>query len=66
MHDQTGQPFQWQDGYGAFTIGISQVEATVRYINNQERHHRRMTWDEELKKMLEKHGIRLRDFWVRD
>ena len=51
--------FDWQDGYGAFTIGISQVEATVRYINNQERHHRRITWDEEFAKMLEKHGIRL-------
>jgi hypothetical protein len=30
----------------------------VRYINNQERHHRRMTWDEEFAKMLEKHGIK--------
>ena len=50
--------FSWQDGYGAFTIGISQVEPTVRYIDNQERHHRRMTWDEELAKMLAIHGIR--------
>ena len=53
-----GRTFNWQDGYGAFTIGISQVEATVRYINNQERHHRRMTSAEEFKRMLEKHGIR--------
>ena len=49
--------FDWQDGYGAFTIGISQIEATVRYINNQERHHRRMTSAEEFRRMLAKHGI---------
>ncbi len=50
--------FHWQDGYGAFTIGISQIEATVRYINNQEGHHRRMTSAEEFKRMLEMHEIR--------
>ena len=49
--------FAWQDGYAAFTIGISQVEATVRYINNQERHHKRMTAAEELARMLTMHGI---------
>lgn len=50
--------FNWQDGYGAFTIGISQIDATVRYINNQEQHHRRMTSAEEFRRMLAKHGIR--------
>jgi putative transposase len=56
--------FDWQDGYGAFTIGISQIDATVRYINNQERHHRRMTSAEEFERMLAMHGIRAstRDF----
>ena len=53
--------FDWQDGYGAFAIGISQIEATVRYIKNQERHHRRMTSAEEFERMLELHGIRVRD-----
>ena len=54
-----GRTFSWQDGYGAFTIGISQIEATVRYIDNQERHHHRMTSAEEFERMLERHGIRL-------
>ncbi len=49
--------FDWQDGYSAFSIGVSQVETTIRYIDNQERHHARMTFDQELLKMLERHGI---------
>ena len=50
--------FAWQDGYGAFSIGISQLQTTIRYIDNQERRHARMSFDEELKRMLEKHGLR--------
>src|SRR5579872_581254 len=33
--------FAWQDSYGAFSIGISQLEDTVRYIHTQEEHHRK-------------------------
>ena len=51
--------FDWQDGYAAFTIGISQLENTTRYINNQERHHTKMDFAQELEKMLKKHGIKL-------
>ena len=36
--------FAWQDSYGAFSIGISQVQDTIRYINTQEQHHRRLTF----------------------
>jgi REP-associated tyrosine transposase len=50
--------FGWQDGYAAFSIGISQVDNTIRYINNQEKHHQRMTVDQELTRMLERHGIK--------
>jgi putative transposase len=53
--------FAWQDGYSAFSIGISQIENTIRYIDNQERHHKRMTSDEELLRMLARHGIKARD-----
>jgi REP element-mobilizing transposase RayT len=53
--------FAWQDAYAAFSIGISQVEKTVRYINSQERHHKRMTAADELERMLERHGIKARD-----
>lgn len=42
MHTATGSDaFAWQSGYGAFSIGSSQVESTVAYITNQHEHHRR-------------------------
>ena len=35
------QKFEWQDGYGAFSYGRSQVGAVINYINNQEIHHKK-------------------------
>jgi REP element-mobilizing transposase RayT len=49
--------FEWQEGYGAFSIGISAVEATASYIHDQERHHRTRTFREEVVKMLRMHGM---------
>ncbi|HWX55279.1 MAG TPA: IS200/IS605 family transposase [Verrucomicrobiae bacterium] len=49
--------FAWQDGYGAFTIGISQVKATVRYINSQREHHAKVSFEDELRIILKKHGL---------
>ncbi len=49
--------FAWQEGYGAFSVGISGVEATVRYISNQAEHHRTRSFGEELVAMLRKHGF---------
>jgi REP element-mobilizing transposase RayT len=49
--------FAWQEGYGAFSIGISQIDATVAYIHNQREHHRVKTFEEEFLEFLEKHGI---------
>ncbi len=45
--------FAWQQGYGAFTIGASQVERTVKYIGGQKEHHRTQTFQEELLEFLE-------------
>lgn len=50
--------FAWQDSYGVFTIGISQLEDTVRYINTQAKHHARETFAEEFRRFLKKHGLR--------
>jgi REP element-mobilizing transposase RayT len=52
------QDFAWQEGYGAFSIGVSQVDPTVAYIDSQAKHHRRRTFQEELLAILKKHGIR--------
>jgi putative transposase len=49
--------FSWQEGFGSFSIGISQQEKTVAYIKNQEQHHRRVSFHDEFKKFLETHGI---------
>jgi putative transposase len=49
--------FEWQSGYGAFSIGISGVAETVAYIENQAAHHKRMTFRQELAAILKKHGI---------
>jgi REP element-mobilizing transposase RayT len=48
--------FAWQEGFGAFSIGVSGVEDTVRYINTQEEHHRKKSFREELEIFLKKHG----------
>jgi putative transposase len=49
--------FQWQEGYGAFSVSASQVPKTIAYINNQKEHHRKKTFKEEFLELLEKHGI---------
>jgi putative transposase len=39
--------FRWQDGYGAFSYARNQVDTVIKYINNQEEHHHKMTFREE-------------------
>ncbi len=49
--------FEWQKGYGAFTVSHSQVDLVRRYIQNQPEHHRRKTFQEEYLELLQRHGI---------
>jgi putative transposase len=49
--------FGWQDGYGAFTVSKSNIPDVVRYIQNQREHHRKKTFQEEYRELLEKHGV---------
>ena len=49
--------FAWQEGYGAFSVSKSEEERVMRYIANQESHHRKRTFKEELVALLDKHGI---------
>ncbi|MES2995340.1 MAG: transposase [Verrucomicrobiota bacterium] len=58
--------FSWQAGYGAFSIGESQVETVVRYIRNQEEHHRKVTFQEEYRKFLERYKISYDEKYVWD
>ena len=49
--------FAWQEGYGAFSYGKSQIPAVVKYILNQEQHHAEKHFTDEYKKMLDIFGI---------
>jgi REP element-mobilizing transposase RayT len=49
--------FGWQDGYGAFTIGQSQVEALQQYIARQKERHKKQTFEEELIMLLKKYHV---------
>ena len=49
--------FQWQEGYGAFSISQSHIDRTIHYINNQKEHHKKKTFKEEYLAILKKHGI---------
>lgn len=49
--------FAWQDGYGAFTVSKSQLNDVIRYVEAQREHHRRQTFQEEYRGLLERHGI---------
>ena len=49
--------FAWQEGYGAFTVSRSGVDAVAEYVRNQKAHHGRMSFEEELIALLDRHGI---------
>ena len=49
--------FSWQEGYGAFSIGISNVDETKKYIENQEKHHSKESFCDEYLKFLRKNNI---------
>ena len=56
--------FQWQEGYGAFSYSDSQIDRVVRYIMNQERHHRRKTFREEYLELLKHFNISFDDRYI--
>ena len=58
--------FQWQEGYGAFSIGIGDAERTVKYINNQAEHHGKMDFKTEFRAFLKKHGIEYDERYIFD
>ncbi|HKR60331.1 MAG TPA: transposase [Pyrinomonadaceae bacterium] len=58
IHEELGlKKFEWQEGYGAFSVSQSQVKKTIAYINNQKEHHRKRTFKEEFLELLNKHGV---------
>ena len=60
----TAVPFRWQEGYGAFSYSRSQIKAVCAYIENQEEHHKKKTFLEEYKDMLEKFEIEFNELYI--
>ena len=57
LHDEYKLDWEWQEGYGAFTVGMSQVPRTIQYINSQPEHHHRLSFEDEFAAFLRKHNI---------
>ncbi|MGD9855726.1 MAG: IS200/IS605 family transposase [Planctomycetaceae bacterium] len=53
----SGERFEWQKGYGAFTVSASQIPNVRQYVQNQKEHHRVTTFEEEYVALLKRHGI---------
>jgi REP element-mobilizing transposase RayT len=58
--------FNWQEGYGAFSYGQSQLDHVIQYINNQELHHQRKSFKEEYIELLEKFNIKFDEKYLFD
>lgn len=49
--------FHWQDGYGAFSVGVGEIGGLTKYIAGQNEHHRKRSFQEELNEFLNAYGI---------
>jgi putative transposase len=58
--------FPWQNGYGAFSISPSHVEALVVYITTQENHHRMESYQDEFRRLCRKYGVEIDERYVWD
>jgi REP element-mobilizing transposase RayT len=60
------QDFYWQAGYGAFSVSQSNRDQVKIYIANQEEHHRKVTFQDELRALLRRHNIEFDERYVWD
>jgi len=58
--------FSWQAGYAAFSVSQSSVEAVTQYISDQEGHHRKMTFQDELRALFKRHNVEFDERYVWD
>ncbi len=58
--------FSWQAGYGAFSVSVSNLDSVRRYIEKQEDHHRRISFQDEFRSLLAKHGLSFDERYVWD
>jgi putative transposase len=58
--------FHWQDGYGAFSVGYTQLNAVKKYIARQKEHHARVSFQDEFRYFLKKYGVEYDERYVWD
>lgn len=58
--------FAWQNGYGIFSIGVSQIETARRYIAAQEERHRKVSFQDEYRQLLRRYTIEFEERYVWD
>ena len=58
--------FQWQAGFGAFSVSQSQLGAVTQYINNQEEHHKKFSFKDEFRALLNKHNLSFDEKYIWD
>lgn len=58
--------FGWQNGYGAFSVSHSNLDRVVRYISNQEQHHKRWSFQHEFRELCRKHNVEIDERYVWD
>jgi REP element-mobilizing transposase RayT len=56
--------FSWQKGFGAFSYSKSELESVIRYIINQETHHKKVTFQEEYQSLLKEHEVEFDERYV--
>ena len=58
--------FHWQSGYGAFSVSESKRQEVIRYIERQEEHHLKMSFQDEFREICRKHGVEIDERYVWD
>jgi REP element-mobilizing transposase RayT len=63
---QAYQNFYWQNGFGGFSVGASEIERTTAYIANQNEHHRKVSFQDEFREFLKRYGVEYDERYVWD
>ena len=58
--------FHWQNGYAAFSVSVSNADDVRRYVERQAEHHRKMSFQDELRSLFERHGVEFDERYVWD
>ena len=69
INEKNGNPFNrffWQEGYGAFSVSNSHVDAVIAYIKGQEEHHRKVSFQDEFRKICQLYKVELDERYAWD